>query len=295
MIQDAINIFPSIFDIIDSREKFCGIYKITSPSGKIYIGQSSNLKKRYFEYKNALCKKQAALYNTIIKYGFESLKFEIICFCKEDELNELEIKYIEQFNSFDTANGLNLKSGGRFFKFSTETKERMSKTRKELYSQGKIIPPNKGKHLSEETKLKLRIFNTGKAAAFKGRKHSEKSKELIRWKRKNQVITASHRLSLSRAFSGEKNPMFGKTHSGEVRKKISEKVKLAWKRDGYKEKESERRIGKIMPELVREKIGKANKGKIRSEESRKRYSEASKRRWETWRIKKRNQELNINP
>lgn len=32
-------------------DKICGIYKITSPSSKIYIGQSKNISKRYKTYK----------------------------------------------------------------------------------------------------------------------------------------------------------------------------------------------------------------------------------------------------
>ena len=38
--------------------KICGIYKITSPTGKIYIGQSANIKSRITNYKNARCKCQ---------------------------------------------------------------------------------------------------------------------------------------------------------------------------------------------------------------------------------------------
>lgn len=33
-------------------EKICGIYKITSPSGRIYIEQSRNIKRRISEYKS---------------------------------------------------------------------------------------------------------------------------------------------------------------------------------------------------------------------------------------------------
>lgn len=35
-----------------SKEKICGIYKITSPSGKVYIGQSNNIIKRWITYKS---------------------------------------------------------------------------------------------------------------------------------------------------------------------------------------------------------------------------------------------------
>ena len=54
-----------------------GIYKITSPSGKVYVGQSVNIERRLKEYKILKCKKQVKLYNSFIKYGFENHKIEI--------------------------------------------------------------------------------------------------------------------------------------------------------------------------------------------------------------------------
>jgi len=55
-----------------------GIYKITSPSGKIYIGQSTNIEKRVSRYKKLSCEKQVKLYSSLKKYGWDSHKFEII-------------------------------------------------------------------------------------------------------------------------------------------------------------------------------------------------------------------------
>ena len=50
-------------------DRICGIYKITSPSGKIYIGQSKDINLRIIYYKNARCKCQQKLYYSILKYG----------------------------------------------------------------------------------------------------------------------------------------------------------------------------------------------------------------------------------
>ena len=46
-----------------------GIYKITSPSGKIYIGQSKDIEKRFKAYKNLKCKGQPYIYRSLLKYG----------------------------------------------------------------------------------------------------------------------------------------------------------------------------------------------------------------------------------
>ena len=58
--------------------KICGIYKITSPSGRIYIGQAKNLRKRLNSYKGLHCKGQTKLYNSLKKYGWENHQFDII-------------------------------------------------------------------------------------------------------------------------------------------------------------------------------------------------------------------------
>ena len=46
-----------------------GIYKITSPNNKVYIGQSVDIEKRLKRYKNLNCKKQSKIYNSLNKYG----------------------------------------------------------------------------------------------------------------------------------------------------------------------------------------------------------------------------------
>ncbi|HEC36627.1 hypothetical protein LCGC14_1312370 [marine sediment metagenome] len=51
------------------EEKICGIYKITSPTKKIYIGQSIDINRRKIIYKNILCKLQRKIYNSLKKHG----------------------------------------------------------------------------------------------------------------------------------------------------------------------------------------------------------------------------------
>jgi group I intron endonuclease len=67
-----------------------GIYKIISPTGKIYIGQSVNILKRWEGHKihNGI---GPQIKNSYIKYGFENHKKEIIEECSINQLNEREI------------------------------------------------------------------------------------------------------------------------------------------------------------------------------------------------------------
>lgn len=89
-----------------------GIYKITSPSDKIYIGQSINIEKRWkFYNSNAVNLKQhIKVYRSIQKYGVSEHKFEIIEECSEELLDEREIYWIKFYNSVEE--GLNISEGG---------------------------------------------------------------------------------------------------------------------------------------------------------------------------------------
>ena len=62
-------------------KKIIGIYKITSPTNRIYIGSSNDIYNRWCSYKNLKCKSQTKLYNSLLKYGAENHIFEIIENC----------------------------------------------------------------------------------------------------------------------------------------------------------------------------------------------------------------------
>lgn len=96
--------------------KECGIYKITSPKKKIYIGQSVNIKKRFNSYTRLYeSEKQKKLYNSLRKYGPDKHKFEVIHRCLPEELNSLESYYIDLFQSHKSEYGLNTLHGGNQF------------------------------------------------------------------------------------------------------------------------------------------------------------------------------------
>jgi len=135
--------------------KICGIYKITSPSNKVYIGQSIDVLKRWNKYYNLNCKQQPKIYSSLLKYGANKHKFEIICQCDRIELNNLEIYYIDLYKSFNNNTGLNLLSGGNNNIFSNETRLKMS-----LSKKGKKRPPLTNEHKENLSKAKKgKIFS----------------------------------------------------------------------------------------------------------------------------------------
>jgi group I intron endonuclease len=128
-----------------------GIYKITSPSNKIYIGQSSNIETRWYHYERLNCKNQYKLYNSLQKYGWENHKFEIIEECNLEQLNEREIYWGVQYSVL-CEDGLNLRLGNGNGTFSKESKDKMSKAKK-----GKDNIKLKGIIRSNKTKQKISI------------------------------------------------------------------------------------------------------------------------------------------
>jgi len=200
-----------------------GIYKITSPNGKIYIGQSVEIARRKSYYKRGKCSGQPLIYNSLKKYGWEAHKFEVLCECKEDELNDLEVYYIELYQSFNSKFGLNLQSGGSVGKHSEETKLKISKA-------------NTGKKASIETRKK-------QSDSWKGRVVSENARKNMREGQKGRVWSEEQKKAVSDGIrrmyangydkskiSGEKNYFFGKKHSEETKRKISEARKVACRR-----------------------------------------------------------------
>lgn len=93
-----------------------GIYKIQNKiNGKIYIGQSVNIKKRWTKHRNSYCDTfdhnyNTHLYRSMRKYGIENFEFSIVELCLQQELNERERYWISYYNSF--FQGYNLTFGG---------------------------------------------------------------------------------------------------------------------------------------------------------------------------------------
>jgi hypothetical protein len=109
-----------IVNQLDTRDWV--IYKITNPSGRVYIGKTSNWYGRHNNYKNyKTChqvSKQRMLYHSLCKYGFEDHKVEVIDtfhsdskYCSGKEMFWIK-SYMCNIYKFPEQNGLNLTDGG---------------------------------------------------------------------------------------------------------------------------------------------------------------------------------------
>lgn len=106
----------------------CGIYCLTSPSGKSYVGQSIDIEKRINQYKKLRCKNQPKIYQAIKKYGFDNMKITILEECDKINLNDSEIFWINYLNTFDL--GYNCMHGGNVGILCNESKNKISHSKK---------------------------------------------------------------------------------------------------------------------------------------------------------------------
>jgi hypothetical protein len=183
-------------------------------NGKQYVGDHStdNLDDDYLGSGKLISK-------AIHKYGKHNFKKEILeSFNIKEKAFITQEKYIQKFNTL-IPNGYNISpKGGHNVKnsLSEETKR-------------KIKIGNTGKKLSDEHKLKLSISHKGKIFSEEHRLKLSNSK-------KGKILSAEHKLKVSESrkgiiFSEEqkrkiKEYHLGKKHSEETKTKISNSLKL---------------------------------------------------------------------
>ena len=89
----------------------CGIYKIENKiNGKLYIGQSVNIEKRWNNHKSHIYAENSLLHQDIQVYGIENFELSVIEECSKDELFDKEIFWIDYYNTYN--NGYNKTIGG---------------------------------------------------------------------------------------------------------------------------------------------------------------------------------------
>ena len=110
-----------------AKETFT-VYKLVSPNGKSYIGQTNWLEKRFSVHRNS--KTRTYLSMAIQKYGFDNFTKTILHEgLAIDESNYYEAKYIEELNTL-FPNGYNLRTGGDNSIPCETTRQRMSVAQK---------------------------------------------------------------------------------------------------------------------------------------------------------------------
>jgi group I intron endonuclease len=166
-----------------NQDQTMTIYKITNKlNGKAYIGQTTKANPFHRIDKHFRCKSNHNVYylqSAIRKYGEEHFSVEILETASNiDNLNQLEIHYIEQFKTL-APNGYNLKSGGK---------------------QGGVC--------SETTKQKISLIKKGKPnLALRGRKFSASHRAKLSEVRKSVPKTAKQKAVHKLVIDSLKQPV----------------------------------------------------------------------------------------
>ena len=164
-----------------------GIYGIhNKENDKWYVGQSNNIRKRnlyelrnlrngVFHYNNS----NNHIVQAWQKYGENAFEWVVLEECEIDKLDEREIFWIKEKDSYRNGYNQTLGGGGsRGVIVREETKRKMS-----LSSKGEKHP-FWGKHRTEETKKKLSLWRTGR----KGMPMTEKVKKILIESRRIKII-----------------------------------------------------------------------------------------------------------
>jgi len=210
-----------------------GIYKITSPSGKVYIGQSVDIEKRFKTYLRYSCKSQPKLLSSLRYHGSENHIYEILTICSKEELPKQEKYFVDLLQTFNSSHGLNIRDGGgNQARLSDEQKEKISNSLKGVKHSQERIEKNRasqlGKKLTEEHKRNISINNTrpnlGKKASKETRDKMSRSR-IGKNHRLGYKLTIEQIDALRVRMTGSSNPNFGKKRTEESKNKTSESLK----------------------------------------------------------------------
>lgn len=146
------------------------IYCLSSPSGKMYIGQTQRqVMERIEEHCNQ--KEYSMVSKAIQKYGIENFKITILKVCEVESLNDWEVRLIKEYGTL-CPNGYNIRTGGgQGSLHCEESKKRMSEAKKGCKNH------NYGKPRSDTTKQRISQAKAGEKHHFFGKSFTEEHKK----------------------------------------------------------------------------------------------------------------------
>jgi group I intron endonuclease len=138
-----------------------GVYIFVSPSGTVYVGQSTNLKRRFQQHK-IIRKKDGNVpfHYAIKKYGFKNFYIEVIP-CQRNELDFFEKLLIAFFRGIGKV--YNLNDGGCGTKGFKHTPEQLQKMKENYYKLDLGRRMREGK-LKASVRSVLVVVESGRSA-----------------------------------------------------------------------------------------------------------------------------------
>lgn len=162
--------------------KYMGcIYKLVSPSGKVYIGQTSRTFEKRFKEHCSGHSGGTIIENALQKYGPENFITEILLICDDNLLNQHEIDFIQKYDCIEPK-GYNIRSGGNAGKHSDISKNRMRQSKLGCKN------PNYGKPRNDKFKEIMKEKKSGENHHFFGKTLSLKHKQALSLSHKNTSL-----------------------------------------------------------------------------------------------------------
>lgn len=204
-----------------------GIYLITSPSGRKYIGQSTDIDRRWSHYlKYGTNKSQRKLYRSFEKYGVINHQFEIVEECSIGQLDDREIYWGTIYEVL--IKGLNSKLGRGKGIVSDESCKLMSESKmgnknpnfgkpKSEEVRKKLSDTLKGRPRTEETKAKLSRIHKGRISNRRGVTLSQETKDKIRLANINKKPTVHTQATKDRLSAMKKGIKLSEAHKQALR------------------------------------------------------------------------------
>ena len=179
-----------------SKLEYC-VYRHISPSGKVYIGVTSQEPKKRWLYGHGYDRNQY-FKKAIKKYGWENFSHEVLITGLDKKTAEREERrLIAEHDSANPEKGYNLDCGGFVSgKHSEQTRRKISETRK---ARG-YKSPTEGKHLSEETRKRI--------------------SESLKGNHIHTVWTEEQKERVRQSKIGKNNPNYGKPMPEETRRAL---------------------------------------------------------------------------
>ena len=183
--------------IIKENKGKSGIYMLTNKlTNDIYIGQSSDLSKRfrkYFSPSYIKSKDSFIISRALIKYGYSNFSVTILEYCNVPDLLKREQHYLDKLNP--KYNILKIAGSSLNYLQSEETKAKISKALKGVYIKEKSALF--GSFHTKETKELMSLKKKGINNPLFGKTHSEKTKSLMKQKALGRKHSNDTKLKIS--------------------------------------------------------------------------------------------------
>jgi group I intron endonuclease len=174
---------------LSKKEKEGGVYEISSPSGRFYVGQTHCFDRRWLEHRRDLRAKKhhcVGLQRAWDKHGEHNIKFSPMFFVARQDRDTVEQYMLDRIGKHFLYNSaLHVRTPALGTKHSEATKRKMSESHRGELNY------NYGKRISDEIRQKISAAKIGKKYHHKNQRSQEHKKRLSE-SRKGKLVGSNN-------------------------------------------------------------------------------------------------------